>query len=67
MVEVRAVIHSTESVGVVDLIEKVGDNDYIVKTKEGIYCHALFNIFNGYYYADDLYRKEDNYSPSSTL
>lgn len=61
--EAKGVIHSTESVGVVKVHEKVGDNDYIVETDKGVFCHALFNFFNGHYYADDLYRKEDNYTP----
>lgn len=60
MCEVKAMVHSKNSVDTVTLIEKVGDNDYLVKTKEGIKCHALFNFFNGLYYADDLYRKVEN-------
>lgn len=57
MCEVKAMVHSKDSVDTVTLIEKVGDNDYLVETKEGIKCHALFNVFTGLYYADDLYRK----------
>ena len=33
-----------------------GDNDYIVLTPDGIRCHALFNPFTGFYFADDVYR-----------
>ena len=40
----------------VEILEQVGDNDYIVLTPEGIKCHALFNIFTGYFFADDVYR-----------
>ena len=40
----------------VEILEQVGDNDYIVLTPAGIKCHALFNIFTGYYFADDVYR-----------
>lgn len=57
MCEVKAMIHSKDSVGTVTLLEKVGDNDYLVKTEDGIVCHAIFNIFTGLYYADDLYAK----------
>lgn len=38
------------------VIQKVGDNDYIVDYK-GVKCHALFNYFIGEYYADDIYRR----------
>lgn len=38
------------------VIQKVGDNDYIVDYK-GVKCHALFNFFTGEYYADDVYRR----------
>ena len=38
----------------ITILEKVGDNDYIVDYK-GVKCHALFNCFNCTYYADDVY------------
>lgn len=38
----------------ITIIEKVGDNDYIVEYK-GVKCHALYNWFNCIYYADDVY------------
>lgn len=38
----------------ITVLEKVGDNDYIVDYK-GVRCHALFNWFVGAYFADDLY------------
>ena len=40
----------------VEILEVVGDNDYIVLTPDGIRCHALFNPFTGFYFADDVYR-----------
>ena len=40
---------------VVELLTKVGDNDYLVKLPSGIVCHAIYNIFSGCYYADDVY------------
>ena len=38
----------------ITVLEKVGDNDYIVDYK-GVKCHALFNWFVCEYYADDIY------------
>ena len=37
----------------ITVLEKVGDNDYIVDYK-GVRCHALFNWFVCAYFADDL-------------
>lgn len=31
------------------------NNDYIIETKDGIRCHAIYNPFVGYYFADDVY------------
>ena len=38
----------------ITVLEKVGDNDYIVNYK-GVKRHALFNWFVCEYYADDVY------------
>ena len=38
----------------ITILEKVGDNDYIVDYK-GVRYHALFNWFVCKYYADDVY------------
>ena len=46
---------STETAEIT-VLEKVGDNDYIVDY-EGVRCHALFNPFVCAFYADDLYRR----------
>ena len=43
----------------ITVLEKVGDNDYIVDYK-GVQCHALFNWFVGAYFADDIYRRVEN-------
>ncbi len=40
----------------ITVLEKVGDNDYIVDYK-GVKCHALFNWYVCEYFADDLYRR----------
>ena len=51
----QAQIHSLNGkMDEITVFEKVGENDYIVDYK-GVKCHALFNWFNGTYYADDVY------------
>lgn len=40
----------------ITVLEKIGDNDYIVDYK-GVKCHALFNWFVGEYFADDVNRR----------
>lgn len=53
-------IHSLDGeLGEITVIEKCGDNDYIVDYK-GVRCHALFNYFTGKYYADDKYGRIEN-------
>lgn len=42
----------------ITVLEKVGDNDYIVDCK-GVKCHALFNWYVCAYFADDIYRRID--------
>lgn len=49
----RGKLNSTE-MDEITILEKVGDNDYIVDYK-GVKCHALFNWFNCTYYVDDIY------------
>ena len=49
----RGKLNSTE-MDEITILEKVGDNDYIVDYK-GVKCHALFNWFNCTYYADGIY------------
>ena len=41
----------------VELLTKIGDNDYLVKLPSGTVCHAIYNVFAGCYYADDVYAK----------
>lgn len=56
-IKVRALVHSTNTVKEVTLIEKTDDNKYIVRTDSGVLCTAIFNPFTNFYYADDLYGK----------
>lgn len=59
----KAMLHSQDIDGThkaplrdVEILEKVGDNDYIVRTPAGVKCHALYNVFTGFWFADDVYR-----------
>ena len=59
----RAMLHSMDQDGRhraelqdVEILEQVCGNDYIVRTSAGIGCHAIFNPFTGFYFADDVYR-----------
>jgi hypothetical protein len=56
-IKVKALVHSTNTIREVTLIEKTGDNKYIVITDSGVLCTAIFNPFASLYYADDLYGK----------
>ena len=62
-----AMLHSLDPHGThkaelqpIEVLEEVGSNDYIVLTPAGVKCHALFNPFCGYWFADDVYRKVDD-------
>lgn len=58
--KIQAHIHSLNGgMDEITIIDKVGDNDYIVDYK-GVKCHALFNWFNCTHYADDLYGRINN-------
>ena len=57
----KAMLHSRDKDGThrakladVEILREAGSNDFIVRTPEGILCHALFNPFTGYYFADDI-------------
>lgn len=47
--------HQPESLASATMLEKVGDNDYIVALEDGTRCHALFNWFCGAWFIDDVY------------
>lgn len=57
METVKAIVHSQQDKGPQDceLIDKAGDNDYIVRTPDGVVCHAIYNPFSGLFYAGDIY------------
>lgn len=49
-----------EEVEILDGRMEEGVTTYIVRTQDGIVCTAIFNIFTGTYYADDIYGVIDN-------
>lgn len=53
--KVTAMVHSKEKREEVELIKKIGDNNYLVETNDGVKCTAIYNPFVGIYYADDIY------------
>jgi hypothetical protein len=56
--ETSAFIRSLEGKeDTVRVLEENGANDVIVEYK-GEKCHAIFNVFNGHYYVDDLWKIE---------
>lgn len=52
--KVKAMIHSQNDIRECEIVEKVGDNQYIAEYR-GIRCTAIFNPFTGLYYVDDIY------------
>ena len=59
--KVNAMVHSINAVKKVEIIEKIGDNEYLAKVGD-VVCTAIFNPFVGLYYVDDVYgvvRRDD--------
>lgn len=56
---VQAMLHSVKEIREVEFLERCKDGNgntyYIVKTEAGTKCTAIFNMFVGTYYADDIY------------
>lgn len=59
--KIRAYIHSLKDqvhdrhvLGEAEIIQQIGDNLYLAEYN-GIRCTAIFNIFTGAYYVDDVY------------
>ena len=48
-------VQSSESFEECRIMTKIGDNDYLAVTKNGVVCHAIYNPIVGAYYADDCY------------
>lgn len=52
--KVKAMVHSQKDIRDCEIVEKVGDNQYIAEYR-GTLCTAIFNPFTGLYYVDDIY------------
>ena len=59
--KVQAFIHSLKDkkhdrhvLGEAEIIRRIGDNLYLAEVN-GIKCTAIFNVFTGRYYVDDVY------------
>lgn len=59
--KVEAYIHSLKDhkhdrhvLGEAEILQQIGDNLYLAEYN-GIRCTAIFNIFTGRYYVDDVY------------
>ena len=57
-----AFLHSTDMDGThtapkqeVEILQQIPDGSYIVRTPAGVKCTAIFNVFTGCYFADDVY------------
>ena len=54
MFQARAVVHSLKTVDTVTILSENGCNDVVAEYK-GQKCTAIYNVFNGLYYVDDIY------------
>ena len=59
--KIRAYIHSLKDqehnrhvLGDAEIIKSIGNNQYLAEVN-GVKCTAIFNIFTGAYYVDDVY------------
>jgi hypothetical protein len=52
----KAFVHSLKSEDEVTILHKTGNNDVVAEYK-GVRYTAIYNIFVGLYYVDDLYGK----------
>ena len=57
-----AFLHSTGTDGrqtapkqEVEVLQQMPDGSYIVRTPAGVKCTAIYNVFTGCYFADDVY------------
>jgi len=59
--KLKAYIHSLKDkandrhvLGEAEIIKSIGDNQYLA-IYNGVKCTAIFNVFTGYYYVDDVF------------
>ena len=65
MFKTKAMVHSLKSQDEVTILHENGPNDVIAEYK-GTRCTAIYNVFVGLYYVDDIYGalKDRNTCPS---
>lgn len=54
MFKIKAMVHSKNNFDEVTILRENGNNDVTAEYK-GKVCTAIYNIFNGYYYVDDIH------------
>ena len=55
----QAHIHSLNGeMDEITILKEIGHNEYLVDYR-GVKCSAIFNWFNGTYYADDVYGRKE--------
>jgi hypothetical protein len=59
--KLKAYIHSLKDkandrhvLGEAEIIKNIGDTQYLAEYN-GVKCTAIFNVFTGYYYVDDVF------------
>jgi len=59
--KLMAYIHSLKDkandrhvLGEAEIIKNIGDNQFLAEYN-GVKCTAIFNVFTGYYYVDDVF------------
>lgn len=52
--KVRAMVHSLNNLAEVTIIQHI-DNNHVIAEYKGKRCTAVFNVFTGLYYVDDVY------------
>lgn len=55
MKKARAMIHSLGQPAEVEIVLEQGNNNKVIAKYNGTYCTAIYNIFVGMYYVDDIY------------
>ena len=59
MFKTKAIVHSLKKEDEVTILHENGSNDVVAEYK-GIRYTAIFNVFSGLFYVDDLYGKLPN-------
>ena len=54
MFKTKAMIHSLKSTDEATILHEVSNNDVVAEYK-GVRCTAVYNVFVGLFYVDDIY------------